>query len=363
MTPVTQTGAVLGTPAYMAPEQFAGAPVDARADQFAFCVTAWEALWNERPFAGASYAQLARRDRASATRRPPPSTPKVPARVRLALERGLSVESGRRGSRRCTRCSTRCARRTAGAGAGWSPAGAVAAAARRRRVALLRGAAARRRASSPASPSSPRCATDLPALLRQHGATRIADQRRGAPARATPRRSATTRGRLRGRPRPRVVARDRRAEPESASRSARAPRRCRSPAPIRPEPMDVLRHLRRLPPEDHCRNQTYLASRPPLPSDPEQLDDADRGQRHARRRASTSVEDHDFAAAAPRARRARGVARPRDPGIAAGMTRAARLARVTTPGSSPTPASCSSMRTTPAARSTTSRSRASRSAC
>src|SRR5262249_58991604 len=34
------------------------------------------------------------------------------------------------------------------------------------------------------------------------------------------------------------------------------------------KPMDVLRHLRRLPPQDQCRNPTYLASRPVAPSDP-----------------------------------------------------------------------------------------------
>ncbi|HEX7843782.1 MAG TPA: serine/threonine-protein kinase, partial [Kofleriaceae bacterium] len=94
-TPVTQTGAVMGTPAYMAPEQFAGAPVDARADQFAFCITAWEALWSERPFAGTSFAEL-RAAITSGRRRPPPAFPMLPARVRAALERGLSVDPAAR---------------------------------------------------------------------------------------------------------------------------------------------------------------------------------------------------------------------------------------------------------------------------
>ncbi|HKA91073.1 MAG TPA: serine/threonine-protein kinase [Haliangiales bacterium] len=38
-----------GTKGYMAPEQEAGCPVDARADQYAFCVTFWEALAGELP--------------------------------------------------------------------------------------------------------------------------------------------------------------------------------------------------------------------------------------------------------------------------------------------------------------------------
>ncbi len=45
----TLPGTVMGTPAYMAPEQARGELADARADQFAFCVVAWEVLFGERP--------------------------------------------------------------------------------------------------------------------------------------------------------------------------------------------------------------------------------------------------------------------------------------------------------------------------
>ncbi len=91
MGPMTQTGAVLGTPAYMAPEQLRGETIDARIDQFAFCVTVWEALWGQRPFAGKSLPELEEAARTKRLREPPP-LPKVSARVRQALERGLSAK-------------------------------------------------------------------------------------------------------------------------------------------------------------------------------------------------------------------------------------------------------------------------------
>jgi tetratricopeptide (TPR) repeat protein len=49
VTRATKTGALLGTPAYMAPEQWRGEPIDARADQFSFCVALHEALYGVRP--------------------------------------------------------------------------------------------------------------------------------------------------------------------------------------------------------------------------------------------------------------------------------------------------------------------------
>ncbi len=55
----TRSGVIAGTPAYMAPEQLTGAEVDARADQFAWAVMAWELLRGARPFPAAAAERIA----------------------------------------------------------------------------------------------------------------------------------------------------------------------------------------------------------------------------------------------------------------------------------------------------------------
>lgn len=47
---MTQTGAMMGTPSYMSPEQVQGQSVDGRADQFSLAVIAYEVLTGEKPF-------------------------------------------------------------------------------------------------------------------------------------------------------------------------------------------------------------------------------------------------------------------------------------------------------------------------
>ena len=55
---LTEAGATVGTPAYMAPEQLDGRSVDHRADQFAFGVMLYEVLAGRRPFTGATAPEL-----------------------------------------------------------------------------------------------------------------------------------------------------------------------------------------------------------------------------------------------------------------------------------------------------------------
>ncbi|MCY1068352.1 serine/threonine protein kinase [Nannocystis sp. RBIL2] len=94
-TTLTQTGAILGTPAYMSPEQHLGRPVDARSDQFSFCVALYEALYGAPPFAGRDLFELVRRVLAGAVS-PVPEDSKVPAWLRRAILRGLAVDPAAR---------------------------------------------------------------------------------------------------------------------------------------------------------------------------------------------------------------------------------------------------------------------------
>jgi serine/threonine protein kinase len=89
-TKLTQTGAMLGTPAYMAPEQFLGQTADARTDQFSFCIALYEALYGTRPFDGVTMPELTGNVLAGRVKPPPPRT-QVPAAILRVLRRGLSL--------------------------------------------------------------------------------------------------------------------------------------------------------------------------------------------------------------------------------------------------------------------------------
>jgi len=87
----TGTGVLMGTPAYMAPEQHQLQRADARADQFAFCVAFYEALYGERPFAGKEYEEI-RASVMAGEVRPAPARATVPSRLRRIAVRGLAVD-------------------------------------------------------------------------------------------------------------------------------------------------------------------------------------------------------------------------------------------------------------------------------
>ena len=85
---LTQAGDVLGTPAYMAPEQIRGLDTGPAADQFSLCVSLYEGLYGALPFAGDSFAALFRSIQRH--RLPdPPRNSKVPTWLRAVLLRGL----------------------------------------------------------------------------------------------------------------------------------------------------------------------------------------------------------------------------------------------------------------------------------
>jgi tetratricopeptide (TPR) repeat protein/tRNA A-37 threonylcarbamoyl transferase component Bud32 len=88
---LTRTGALIGTPAYMAPEQLDGRRCDAQSDQFGFCVALYEGLYGERPFQGRTLSGLMTAVYAGHVR-PPPRGREVPRWLRRAVVRGLRVQ-------------------------------------------------------------------------------------------------------------------------------------------------------------------------------------------------------------------------------------------------------------------------------
>ncbi len=87
---MTATGAAVGTPIYMSPEAFSGGTIDARSDQWSFCVSLYEALFGVLPFEGSDARELAQAI-ARGDPRPPMGT-SVPSHLRDLVLRGLTAD-------------------------------------------------------------------------------------------------------------------------------------------------------------------------------------------------------------------------------------------------------------------------------
>ncbi|MDC0722635.1 serine/threonine-protein kinase [Nannocystis bainbridge] len=93
-TSLTMAGTIMGTPAYMSPEQHLGSATDARSDQFSFCVALWTALYARPPFAGDNLIDLAESVCTGQLIKAPAN--EVPGFIHDALVRGLAVDPARR---------------------------------------------------------------------------------------------------------------------------------------------------------------------------------------------------------------------------------------------------------------------------
>jgi serine/threonine protein kinase len=92
---LTRPGQQMGTPAYMSPEQLMGEELDARSDQFSFCVSLFEALYGNRPWTGTTSERL-RASLFSEEIKIPESNRDLPSDLRGAIVKGLGTLRGDR---------------------------------------------------------------------------------------------------------------------------------------------------------------------------------------------------------------------------------------------------------------------------
>lgn len=91
-THMTQTGQVLGTAAYLSPEQALGQPATPASDRYALAVVAYELLTGERPFSGGPPTATARQHVEAPPPRASDAAPDLPRAVDATLARGLAKE-------------------------------------------------------------------------------------------------------------------------------------------------------------------------------------------------------------------------------------------------------------------------------
>jgi eukaryotic-like serine/threonine-protein kinase len=85
----TQTGAILGSPKYLSPEQATGQPTDLRSDIFSLGVVLHELAAGEPPFSAGTVAQLLQHIANAVPRAPSASNPAVPAVLDLIVAKAL----------------------------------------------------------------------------------------------------------------------------------------------------------------------------------------------------------------------------------------------------------------------------------
>jgi tetratricopeptide (TPR) repeat protein len=100
---ITMIGTIMGTPAYMSPEQHGQRTTTPASDQFSFCIALWEALYDRHPFIEGDRVSIASMSPFAIGYQiydgdliPPPKHKRVPRRVHDALVRGLSRDPAKR---------------------------------------------------------------------------------------------------------------------------------------------------------------------------------------------------------------------------------------------------------------------------
>ena len=92
----TRAGAVIGTPAYMSPEQLVGAALDARSDLYALGLMLYELVAGRLPFGDEPTGALRRLQERIGPPVAPAGRPAIPAQVAEAIVSALAIEPDRR---------------------------------------------------------------------------------------------------------------------------------------------------------------------------------------------------------------------------------------------------------------------------